>query len=198
MRLTDDNVMEELRAQNPEALTFLMHHYREAISRLVRRILQGTATKEDIEECASDVFVHAWNRAATYDPVRGSVGTWLFILAKYEALEVRRRMQRNATTTDTLALDQRSSTDPWVVAGGEDQPVLKQVVSKEQVHALMQWLDEMDGTDRTIFIRRYFYYESIVDIARLLGLTRRAVDNRLSKGRKWLRERRSASDGEEG
>ncbi|NMP23150.1 hypothetical protein [Sulfobacillus harzensis] len=56
MRITPENVLRELHNRSPRALDFLVHEYTPVVSALVSRILAGVGTREDIEECVSDVF----------------------------------------------------------------------------------------------------------------------------------------------
>lgn len=65
-----------------------------SVQSLVRRVLSGAGSAEDVEECVSDVFLAAWHNIASYDESRASFRTWLFILAKYKALDLRRKLLR--------------------------------------------------------------------------------------------------------
>ena len=47
----------------------------------------------------------------------------------------------------------------------------------------------MPHIDRQIFIRRYILNEKIDDISKDLGITRGAIDNRLSRGRKTIKNK---------
>lgn len=47
----------------------------------------------------------------------------------------------------------------------------------------------MKDEDREIFIRRYFLYEDIENIAKTFGVDRNLIDKRLSRGRKFLKEK---------
>lgn len=76
-----------------QALADVMDYYGTDVLRLVKRILGGCGRAEDAEECVSDVFLAAWNNIERYDPVRASFRTWIFLLAKYKALDLRRKLQ---------------------------------------------------------------------------------------------------------
>ncbi len=175
MEITSENVMRSLCDRVPDALTFLIDQHEQAISAMVVRILAGLGTAEDVEECVSDVFVAAWRRASHYDPTRGTVRTWLLMLAKYRALDVRRR----------LAQPQHPAPDPCVPAS---DPVVEALLSRERQQALVEHIERLEPGVRAVVVRRYLAGMPIPDIAEDLGITRSAVDNRLSRGRRQIQE----------
>lgn len=61
------------------------------------RILRQRALAED---ALQDVFVQVWNRAAQYEPGRGSAWGWLVAIARYRAIDLRRREERRPAGTD--------------------------------------------------------------------------------------------------
>lgn len=63
------------------------------------------------------------------------------------------------------------------------------VISKENKEEIISIIQSFKEIDRKIFIRRYFIQEDIIEIARSLGIDRTVVDNRLSRGRKVLKEK---------
>lgn len=48
-----------------------------------------------IEDCAQDVLLLVWRRAATFDPSRGSVAVWIFTIARSIAIDTFRRERRD-------------------------------------------------------------------------------------------------------
>ncbi|HTL49217.1 MAG TPA: sigma-70 family RNA polymerase sigma factor [Steroidobacteraceae bacterium] len=55
------------------------------------RILRNRATAED---ALQDVFVQVWGRAGQFDSARGSAWAWLIAIARYRAIDLRRREGR--------------------------------------------------------------------------------------------------------
>ncbi|MGE6228015.1 hypothetical protein [Paenibacillus chitinolyticus] len=64
MEKSEEWLVRGMSKQNPAALEAIMDLYASNIYGLVHRILQGAVSREDIEECVSDVFA-AWNRDRT-------------------------------------------------------------------------------------------------------------------------------------
>jgi len=55
------------------------------------RILRNRATAED---ALQDVFVQVWGRAGQYERSRGSAWAWLIAIARYRAIDLKRREGR--------------------------------------------------------------------------------------------------------
>lgn len=83
------------------------------------RILRQRALAED---ALQDVYVQVWNRAGQYEPGRGSAWGWLVAIARYRAIDLRRREGRMPTGTgvglDDIPADD-DSLDPSAFGLGE-------------------------------------------------------------------------------
>jgi RNA polymerase sigma-70 factor (ECF subfamily) len=100
-------------------------------------------------------------------------------LAKYKALDYRRKLQKHQIA-DTHAPDDQLQAS--------SDSVEKEVLSKESLNDMIRVINGFNELDRKIFYKRYFYYESIESIAEQFHLSRQAVDNRLWRSRKMLKE----------
>lgn len=177
MEVSEEGLALRLKERDPAALEILMDAYGSNVYHLVRRILGMYGSKEDIEECVSDVFITVWNKIAEHDPNRGSLKTWVHILAKYNALDCRRRLAgRPRFEAINLELKNNENTE-------------NSVMLKIEINEILQIVDSFDLLDRSIFYKKYFYYESLETVAQVLGLTRKAVENRLRRVRIALKQR---------
>ena len=77
------------------------------------RILRQRALAED---ALQDVFVQVWNRAGQFEPGRGSAWGWLVAIARYRAIDLRRREGRMPADTGA-DLDDVAAEDESVDAG---------------------------------------------------------------------------------
>jgi RNA polymerase sigma-70 factor, ECF subfamily len=148
------------------------------VQRLVRRILSGTGSAEDVEECVSDVFMAAWSGISRYEPERASFRTWLFLLAKYKALDLRRKLLRRGGTGEADA-----SGATWNEISAEQE-----VLSRETASELIGCVQQMGEPDRSLFLRRYFLYESLDQLAQTFSLSKKAVESRLYRCRTLLKQ----------
>lgn len=67
------------------------------VSRVARGILRS---KEDAEEVVCDVYAYAWRHAGAYDESRGSVGTWLNVIARSRAIDRHRQHRDDVSLAD--------------------------------------------------------------------------------------------------
>lgn len=166
------------RDQDKQALAEAMDDYGTDVLRLVKRILAGCGRAEDAEECVSDVFLAAWNNIERYDPERASFRTWILILAKYKALDLRRKLQPGlGRTISEEAVPVQSSSNT-------EQEILRREAAEELLHHIGQ----LQEPDRSLFLRRYYLYESLDELAEAFGFTKKAVENRLYRCRTILKQ----------
>jgi RNA polymerase sigma factor (sigma-70 family) len=184
-----------LMERNSHALEALMRRYSREMSYFIRLVLEGVGTAQDAEECANDLFVAAWQEVDAFDPERGSLRTWLTMRAKYIALDRRRQIQRRQTTI--LSLDGSTSApdgDGRGIVGGAiashaaSQSLEGELEQRERRAELAKALEALPTLDRRLVYLRYFRLTSTEEIARATGLTRQAIDTRLWRARKTLRD----------
>lgn len=177
MNISEDNVVEELLNKNPIALEYIMDKYTKNIYSLASNILRNYNSVADIEECISDVFVEAWENISKYDKSKGTFKTWILILAKYKALDYRRKNIKEA--------EKESLQEEKILY---DSSTEKNVIANENLKEILETVNNLGEIDRKVFYKRYFFYESIESIGKQMGLTQDAVYKRLYRSRKKVRE----------
>lgn len=167
------------------ALEQLIDMYGSCVYRLVSLILRGPADSGPVEECCADVFAKVWEKRAHFDPARGSLRTWVLILARYCALDYRRRMARNSHR-EIYSLSNHPLVADNAAAGPDPETCCLQA---EQRSEIMSALASLSESYREILYRRYFLEEPVERIALKMSLTRGAADNRLWRARKALKNK---------
>ncbi len=192
----DDALYKGVLERNPRALEALIRRYSREMSYFIRVVLDTAGTPQDAEECANDLFVTVWQDIESYDPARGALRTWLTMRAKYIALDRRRQIQRR----QAVAVTSLDSGEFVYTREGEhfsgDIPadrtpehsmegLLEQRERREELRRALALLPELD---RMLVYLRYFKLASTEDICKKTGLTRHAIDTRLWRARKSLRD----------
>lgn len=180
----DDEIVTLIKNKNPLGLERLIEKYTSSVYSLIFRIIGSIGSREDIEECASDVFAEAWNCILDFNSKRGSFKTWILIKTKYKALEYRRRLIRLSTKQ---YLPSENEIIECANSRIDKTSVEEEVLKREKLKHIVDTVNELNELDRKIFNRRYFLYEDIESIANRYSLTRQAVDNRLLRCRKKLK-----------
>lgn len=78
-------------AQDATAFAALFDHF---APRVKAFLLKSGADHSVAEECAQDVMVTVWNKAAQFDPARASVATWIYTIARNRRIDMLRRDRR--------------------------------------------------------------------------------------------------------
>jgi len=143
--------------------------------------------REDAEECVNDTYLNAWKCIPPHRP--SILSTFLGKIIRNLSLN---RYNRNTA-------DKRGGSQTTVVldeiaefVSGRDS-VEQEIDRKELIRAMDTFLCTLSADKRAIFVRRYWYFDSISDIASRLGMTENNVSvtlNRLRfKLRRFLLER---------
>jgi RNA polymerase sigma-70 factor (ECF subfamily) len=191
---TDEALYKGLVAREARALEALIRRYSREMSYFIRIVLEGVGTLQDAEECANDLFIAAWREIDSYDSARASLRTWLTMRAKYIALDKRRQVQRRHAGVISLDGGDRtktsgeSSTQEIPALYLSDNSMEGLVEQQERREELESALNELNSLDRRLVLMRYFQLTPTEQICAETGLTRQAIDTRLWRARKALRD----------
>jgi len=100
-------IARRLAARDPEASALISAEYGRTLTGLLRHMLPDEQSAEDVLQ---QVLLQAWQRGASFDPARGSLLTWLTMLARSRALDsLRRRTPEPRDPASTRALLDRAT-----------------------------------------------------------------------------------------
>ena len=155
-----------------EDLRSLMEIYSPLLYTIAVGIL-GHSCREDAEECVADVFLAYWqNRGRAI----GNVKAYLAVSAKHMALNRLKQIRRRQYSELTEEI-------PDIVSLSPEEEVIE-IVNGEIVRQILALLQPQDGE---IWLRRYFWCQSVKEIARQMGLKPKFVENRLYLTKKTVR-----------
>lgn len=63
MKIDESNYISELKRKNSKALEYIYSKYVGLVYKVVFDLLKDTASRQDIEECVSDIFISLWKNA---------------------------------------------------------------------------------------------------------------------------------------
>lgn len=169
-------LVQGLKNKDSAAYEYMISRYTKTIYSLAYNILSGSYSREDIEECVADVFLDAWVKISEFDETKANFRTWLLILTKYKALTYRRKKRlNNILHIEDVEIEDNINLE-------------KQIFLRQDQEQVIKIINSFEKTDREIFVRRFLLGEKINDLARAFNLSRTAVDNRLLRGRKLIKE----------
>ena len=168
----EQEVLALLRARDERGAEALLRHYAPLMRYIIAPIVPSA---QDREECLSDAALRVWERIETYDPARGTWTAWLTALTRNAALN---RARKQGSSGEELSSELPSA---------EPTPE-ERLLQQERRQALLSALGRLGQKERVLFYRKYYYRQSTAQIAAELGMTERAVEGRLYRIKKTLRE----------
>ena len=172
--MSEETILRKMRDRDPAGLEALMDRYLPYVSAVVWNILRGSMSPEDGEETASDVFLAAWEQAGELQP--GRVKAWLGAVARHKAKNKLRQAGRTLPLEDDV-LDIPGPGDP----AGELEQAEERALVRRAVFSLPE-------PDQEIFLRHYYYAQSVKEIAAAIELNESTVKTKLRRGRFKLKE----------
>lgn len=170
--MDESTALERLRAGDEAALGWFIDKYAGYVATIVNNMLLPRLTAQDVEETSADVFYALWQNSGRIS--RGGVRAYLGGIARNKSRDALRRACIDLPLMDDV-LD--------IPAPGPDEALTEREMHERTRRAV----DDMDETDREIFLRHYFYCQSVAVIAAALGLNANTVKTRLRRGREKLR-----------
>ncbi len=139
------------------------------------------AIREDAEECVNDTWLHAWNAIppARPSPLRAFLGriTRNLSLDRFRASRAQKRGGGNMG----LLLDELEQCLP--AAGTVEDSFDVQ----ETAALISRFLDDQPPVQRQMFLRRYWFGDSVAEIARRFAAREGTVKSNLFRTREKLR-----------
>jgi RNA polymerase sigma-70 factor (ECF subfamily) len=126
--------------------------------------------REQARDALQVTFVRIWNRAATFDPARGTAGAWMVQIARHHAIDLLRQRKRRAEVQPEEFQD---IADPGPTAE-------RQLVIRDDVRKLMECLGKLEPRKAEAVRMSYLQGLSYAELAE-------RMDTPLNTVRTWLR-----------
>lgn len=170
--MDEHQILQQLLAHQPDAAAHFLRRYGSLLRYIITPILPD---ERDREECIADVVIKVWEQIHRFDLQKGSFSTWLTVLTRNTALNRARAQKQPHLSLEDAVLPSSPSPE-------------EMLLQKERGAALQQALLRLREADRVLIYRKYYYFQSTAQIARELGMTERAVEGKLYRAKKRLKE----------
>ena len=173
----DKRIIDLFWERNEDAVALAQAAYGSYCLSIARRVLRSD---EDAEECVNDTLLAAWKQIPPERP--DSLANFLGRIVRNIAIDRLRKetaKKRGGSEAD-IALEELEET---LTAAGTPESVLEQ---KELAAAVSGILRGFPAAERNIFIRRYWFLDTVPEIASRYGISAGKAAMILSRGRKKL------------
>lgn len=144
--------------------------------------------KEDAEECENDTYLAAWNSIPPNEPK--SLSTYLGKLSRRIAInrwKHNNRGKRGGGNMDS-SIDELCECLPF----GDD--IEREIEQERLTEILDSFLRTLHTDERDVFMRKYFFFDSVESICEKYGFSEGKVKMMLSRTRKKLYKRLQEED----
>lgn len=177
--MEDSDILELYWQRQPAALEQTEHKYGSMLMGVANHIL---ASREDSEESVNDTYLAAWNAIPPHRP--DSLAAFLCKLTRRISIDLlrKRESRKRRGSQYTLSLSELSECLP----GGEDTE--QKVEGKLLAAAVTEFVKQLPNRTRQVFLGRYYFLDSVQEIAGYCGMTQANVKTVLHRARIALRE----------
>lgn len=172
--MNDRQIIHGISNRNEAAMNKAIDKYSKLMWHITSTVLKNVATA-DIEECVADVFVYLWQNHDKYSEQRGSLKTWLSLVAKSKAIDRYRQLSKRS---------ELSLNDEIII---KDVTPVDDIISAETKRELIAAINSLAEPDREIIVRRYYYQQKPREIGFILDMPIKQIENRLYRSKLKLR-----------
>ena len=143
-------------------------------------ILKGCGSREDVEECVSDVFMKIYKLLDEETGFSDNFKAFIGAVARNTAIDAFRKI--STRTSRTAYID-----DDTVNEFRDNEDITENTERKEQSSIILGKIKELGDPDSTIIIQQYYYNRTAKEIAKSISMSAAAVQKRSSRAKQKLR-----------
>lgn len=177
--MEDNQIVQLYWDRDENAIKYTEQKYGKYCHSIAKNILENS---EDAEECVNDTYVSAWNTMPPHKP--NILATFLGKITRNIAFNRYKynKAEKRGGGEIPVILDELGEC----VAGTDDTE--KEMEYRELVNAINAFLESLPKVKRNIFVRRYWYSDSVGSIAKAYGMKENSVSMILKRLRVKLHD----------
>lgn len=173
--MEDDLIIRYIKIKKEKGITLLVDNYGALIKSIVRKYIGDLGNGYD-EECINDIIFSIWNNINSFNKEKNNFKNWIAAISKYKALDYKKKYYKVSLNEniDRVSISSEENLD---------ENIIRDDLNKE----IRTLLESLNKSDKELFIRYYLEEESLDNISNDLSVGRSTLYNRLSRGRKKLK-----------
>ena len=176
--MEDTEIVDLYLASNEAAIVRTEEKYGRSLRKLISSVLDDEACKE----CENDVYLRIWNLIPPNEP-RDHFFAVLGKIARNLAIDEWRRTNAQKRKASMIELSQELQECMPAQTSVEGE-----ILTGELKKAINSFLGTKKQDERKIFMRRYWYFDTIPEISNRYGYTQGKVKSALHRMRRELKE----------
>ena len=174
--MDDRQIIQLFFARSEQAIQTLTAKYGKLCRTIARGIL---ADPRDAEECENDTWLRVWNSIPPDCPEY--LGAYVGRITRNLAIN---RLRRDSAKKRSAELVSIHAELLQCVPNGQS---VEAAADDTVMQCVRRFLEGQSPRDRALFLRRYFYLETVQELAAPFGMTASAVSTRLGRIRAKLK-----------
>ncbi|WP_024861132.1 RNA polymerase sigma factor [Ruminococcus flavefaciens] len=143
-------------------------------------ILRSCGSREDVEECVSDVFMKIYKLLDEDTDFTDNFKAFIGTVARNTAIDSFRKISLRISRT--AYVDENTINELR-----DDNDITENTERREQSDIILGKIKELGNPDSTIIIQQYYYNRTAKEIAKSISMSAAAVQKRSSRARQKLR-----------
>ena len=177
--LSDEDIIELYWRRSERAISETDTKYGKYLFTIAYNIVHD---RLDSEECLNDTYIGTWNSIPPHRPNVFQV--FLSRITRNIAIDKYRANTADKRINSELTVSLEELNDCVCIDPSIEEQMLVSEISK----VLNDFLASLSEREKFIFVCRYYYSDSVINIAKMLQVTERTVFRNLAKSREKLRE----------
>ena len=178
MKANEDNFIELIKKRREEGILYVIDTYGGLLHAIVRKRL--FMMPDRIEECMNDIFLGIWKNIDSFDESRGNFIAWAAGVARLEAIDMLRKIQRELRF-QTVSLED--------VEIPQEDVSFSELADLELSKETKEILDCLNPKDQELFKRIFLEEEEPEKAGEALGISRDNVYVRIFRGKQKIRKK---------
>ncbi|MBR4896218.1 MAG: RNA polymerase sigma factor [Clostridia bacterium] len=177
--MEDSKIVDLYLARDETAISLTAGKYGAKLRHIADSIVENAETAE---ECENDTYLEAWNLIPPHEP-RNYLFPFLGKITRHLAIDVCRKTKTKKR--DALYCELTVEMEECI-PGQTD--VESDIEAVELSRRISKFLDGSPADQRSVFVRRYWFFDTISEISRKTGFSQSKVKSVLFRMREKLRE----------
>ena len=170
---SDDSLISAIARGDKLSLKVLYGRHNVRVYRFALRVTRDELLAEDV---VSEVFLHAWRGAKSFQS-KSKVSTWLLAIAHNKAKDALQRRRHEYLSDDDAAAIEDPADNPEATWS-----------KKERGALLQECLAKLPAAQREVIDLVYYHHKSVEEVAQIVGAQASTVKTRMFYARSRLAE----------